>query len=354
MHTKRFVEGVDRNQGTLLRCHLDDFVAEDDPIRVVDVFVDHVDLGKLGFDGVNPLATGRPSYQFSVLLKIYIYGYRQLNLFSRAIAGIDGSKFKAVNNRHRNFTTAKAKRRMEQIEESIDRHLKAMDTADREAPEVAEARTARLKDKIAGLKEQMQRLKNLEARLDETPDHQISLTDPDARSMATSGRGSGIVGYNLQAAVDAEHHLIVAHEVTNVGTDRDQLSTMANQARDAMGTEKLTAVADRGYFKGEEIVACEQADITTYRHDQGVDGSDPLPDQDSGPGQHRNEPSRPGVRPQARHESARHRRTDRSNPGVSPADRNPARISARFRPVAAALRPGAENDPANPRIGPVI
>jgi len=320
MHMKRFVEGVDRNQGTLLPCHLDDFVAEDNPIRVVDVFVDHLDLGKLGFDGAKPLATGRPSYHPSVLLKIYIYGYlnrvqssrrlereaqrnvelmwlsgrlapdhktiadfrkdhgkairgvcrqfvmlcRQLNLFSRAIVAIDGSKFKAVNNRDRNFTTAKVKRRMEQIEESIDRYLKAMDTADREAPEVAEAKTARLKDKIAGLKEQMERLKDLEARLDETPDHQISLTDPDARSMATSGRGSGIVGYNLQAAVDAEHHLIVAHEVTNVGTDRDQLSTMANQARDAMGTEKLTAVADRGYFKGEEIVACEQADITTY------------------------------------------------------------------------------------------
>jgi transposase len=320
MQMKRFVEGEDRNQGTLLPSHLDDFVSEDNPIRVVDVFVDQLDLSKLGFAGVNPLATGRPAYHPADLLKIYIYGYlnrvqssrrlereaqrnvelmwltgrlmpdhktianfrkdngkairgvcrqfivlcRRLDLFSQAIVAIDGSKFKAVNNRDRNFTTAKVQRRMEQIEDSVDRYLKAMDTADREEPEVAEAKTARLKDKIAGLKEQMEKLKELEARMNETPDQQISLTDPDARSMATSGRGSGIVGYNVQTAVDAAHHLIVAHEVTNVGTDRDQLATMANQARDAMGTEKLTAVADRGYFKGEQILACEQADITTY------------------------------------------------------------------------------------------
>jgi hypothetical protein len=98
----------------------------------------------------------------------------------------------------------------------------------------------------------------------QAPDQQISLTDPDARSMATSGRGTGMVGYNVQAAVDAKHHLIVAHEVTNVGHDRNQLSHMANNAKQVIGTEALEVVADRGYFKGEELRACEQANITTF------------------------------------------------------------------------------------------
>ncbi len=133
---------------------------------------------------------------------------------------IDGSKFKAVNARDKNFTRAKMKRRMEQIEESVERYLHQLDSADRQEPSLARAtETARLKDKIAILKEEMERLEKLEARMLATPDQQISLTDPDARSMATSGRGSGMVGYNVQAAVDIKHHLIVAHEVTNVGTE---------------------------------------------------------------------------------------------------------------------------------------
>ena len=140
---------------------------------------------------------------------------QQLGLFSEALVAIDGSKFKAVNNRDRNFTSAKLQRRMEEIESSIDRYLTDLDTADRQEPAVAQARTERLQDKIAALKTQMQELKEIEAQLNETPDKQISLTDPDARSMKT--RGTGIVGYNVQTAVDAKHHLIVAHEVTNVG-----------------------------------------------------------------------------------------------------------------------------------------
>ena len=317
---KRFIEGEDRTQITLLPECLDDYVAEDNPVRVVEVFVDELELGALGFDGVDPAATGRPAYHPSVLLKIYIYGYlnriqssrrlereaqrnvelmwltgrltpdfktiadfrkdngrairgacrqfvvlcRKLDLFSQSIVAIDGSKFKAVNNRDRNFTDAKIKRRMEQIEQSIDRYLGAMDTADRTQSEVAEAKTVRLKDKIEKLKQQMQGLREMEQRLRDAPDGQVSLTDPDARSMATSGRGTGIVGYNVQTAVDDKHHLIVAHEVTNVGNDRTQLARMAEQAREATGIEDLTVVADRGYFKGEEILACEQAGITTY------------------------------------------------------------------------------------------
>ena len=191
--------------------------------------------------------------QFVVLCK-------QLGLFSEALVAIDGSKFKAVNNRDRNFTSAKLQRRMEEIESSISRYLTALDTADRQEPDVAKAKTDRLQDKITALKAQMKILKEIEVQLNETPDKQISLTDPDARSMKT--RGTGIVGYNVQTAVDAKHHLIVAHEVTNVGIDRDQLTSMAKQARDAMGTEGLTVIADRGYFKSEEILACHEAGIT--------------------------------------------------------------------------------------------
>jgi transposase len=313
---KRFIQGEDRTQSTLLPEMLDDYVTEANPVRVVDVYVDELDLGRLGFEGVDPAATGRPAYHPAVLLKIYIYGYlnriqssrrlekesarnvelmwltgrlmpdfktianfrkdngkairsvcrqfvmlcQQLGLFSEALVAIDGSKFKAVNNRDRNFTSAKLQRRMEEIESSINRYLTALDTADRQEPAVAYVRSERLQDKIAALKAQMTALKEIEVRLNETPDKQISLTDPDARSMKT--RGTGIVGYNVQTAVDAQHHLIVAHEVTNVGIDRDQLSSMAKLARTAMGVEEMTAIADRGYFKGEEILACREAGIT--------------------------------------------------------------------------------------------
>ena len=182
---------------------------------------------------------------------------QQLGLFSEAMVAIDGSKFKAVNNRDRNFTSAKLERRMKDIETSINRYLVALDTADLHEPAVAKARTERLQDKIAALKEQMKMLQDIEVKLNETPDKQISLTDPDCRSMKS--RGEGIVGYNVQTAVDTKHHLIVAHEVTNVGVDRDQLTNMAKQARVGTGAEQLTVLADRGYFKSEEILSCHEA-----------------------------------------------------------------------------------------------
>ena len=312
---KRFIEGVDRSQCTLFPERLEDYIAEDNPVRVIDVFVEALNLRELGFEGVDPCATGRPAYHPSILLKLYIYGYlnriqssrrlereaqrnvelmwllerlspdfktiadfrkdngkairkvcrefvvlcRRLDLFSEAMVAIDGSKFKAVNNRDKNFTSAKMKRRKEQIDKSIERYLGQLDSADREQPAIAEAKTARLKDKLAALKQEMQRLHDLEAQMLEAPDKQISLTDPDARSMKT--RGNGIVGYNVQTAVDTKHHLIVAHEVTNTGSDRSQLANMAKQARDAMGTGDLSAIADRGYFKGEEILECHRSGI---------------------------------------------------------------------------------------------
>src|SRR5580658_4240420 len=317
---KRFVEGEDRRQGVLLPEFLDDYVSVENPVRVIDVFVEALDLGALGFEGVVAEATGRPAYHPGLLLKIYVYGYinqvassrrlereaqrnvelmwltgrlapdfktiadfrkdngpairatcrrfidlcRRLELFTHAVAAIDGSKFKAVNTRDKNFTKAKLKKRMDQVEASIERYMAALETADRQEGELAQAKSGRLKDKIAQLREQMARFKALEPIVRAAPDQQLSLTDPDARSMATSGKGTGVVGYNVQTAVDAQHHLIVAHEVTNVGNDRGQLSTMAGQAKTAMGRKDLEVVADRGYFKGEEILACQDAGVTPY------------------------------------------------------------------------------------------
>jgi transposase len=316
---KRFVEGEDRTQVTLLPDCLDDYVTEDNPVRAIDAFVEELDLRQLGFAGIDPAATGRPAYHPAVLLKIYIYGYlnripssrrleretqrnvelmwltgrlvpdfktiadfrrdngtaiqkvcrefvelsRQIGLFGEAVVAVDGSKFKAVNNRDKNFTPHKLKARMQQLEESIARYLNDLDRADREPASVPAGRVSHLQEKIATVKEQVRRLRRIEQQLQETSDQQVSLTDPDARSMATSGRGTGVVGYNVQTAVDAEHHMIVAHEVTNVGHDRAQLTAMSKLAREAIGGEKLTVLADRGYFDGEEILKCAEERITT-------------------------------------------------------------------------------------------
>ena len=186
---------------------------------------------------------------------------RDMGLLTKASVAIDGSKFKAVNNRDKNFTVAKVAKRIEQVEASIARYLAVLDRADREDGYMAEAKTIRLKEKIEGLRRQMQSLREIGKQVEAAPDKQVSLTDPDARSMATSGKGTGIVGYNVQIAVDAEHHLIVAHEVTNLGSDRAQLTAMSRKAREASGCEEVTVLADRGYYNGDEVLACEGTGI---------------------------------------------------------------------------------------------
>ncbi|MES0385785.1 MAG: IS1182 family transposase, partial [Hyphomicrobium sp.] len=187
---------------------------------------------------------------------------RKLDLLSAASVAIDGSKFKAVNARDKNFTEAKMKRRLERIDECIARYLSQLETADRHGDAVPAAKVERLKSKIEKLKEEIVRLNEINDQMVGSQDRQISLTDPDARSMATSGKDTGIVGYNVQIAVDTQHHLIVAHEVTNVGTDRHQLADMAELAREELGSETLDVVADRGYYEGGNIKACEDAGIT--------------------------------------------------------------------------------------------
>src|SRR6185436_15690897 len=165
---------------------------------------------------------------------------REMGLLTKASVAIDGSKFKAVNNRDKNFTRGKVERRRAQLEESVARYLSQLDTADRQEPSEALAvKTERLKEKLGKLEEEMAKLAAYEKQMLASPDRQISLTDPDSRSMATSGRGSGVVGYNVQVAVDTTHHLIVTHEVTNSGSDRSQLAGMAKKAKEVLGVEEL-------------------------------------------------------------------------------------------------------------------
>jgi transposase len=302
----------------LLPERLDDWIGEDNPVRAVDAFVDELDLTKLGFASAEPAATGRPAYHPGTLLKIYVYGYlnriassrrleretqrnleliwltgrlapdfktiadfrrdngagirqvcrqfvllcREIGLFEQALVAIDGSKFKAVNNRDKNFTPHKLKARQRQLDESIARYLTDLDRADRDPSLVPEERIEHLKEKLATVRAQMKKLEAIGHQLAAAPDKQVSLTDPDARSMATSGRGTGMVGYNVQASVDTEHHLIVAHEVTNEGHDRAQLTAIAQQTQETLGTKDVTVLADRGYFSGEEILKCERAGAT--------------------------------------------------------------------------------------------
>ena len=308
-----FIEGENRFQSTLFPESVDDYVEEDSVVRVIDVFIDRLDISGLGFKA-EAAETGRPGYHPRTMLKIYVYGYlnrihssrrlereakrnvelmwlsarlapdfktiadfrkdngeairlvcrefvmlcRKLNLLGDTLA-IDGSKFKAVNNRDKNFTRAKMKRRLAEVEASIERYLDQLDQADRSAPPED---TRSLKDKIAALTEEMDRLKKFEVRMLEAPDQQLSLTDPDARSMKS--RGGGIVGYNVQTAVDVDNHLIVSHDVTNRGSDRRQLTRMARRAKAVLQGNHVNVLADRGYYNGDELRSCEGHNITAY------------------------------------------------------------------------------------------
>jgi transposase len=317
---KRYVEGLDRRQSFLLPECVDDYVGADNPVRVIDAFVDELDLVQLGFARAEPAETGRPSYHPAVLLKLYLYGYlnrvpssrrlereaqrnlevlwltgrlapdfktiadfrrdngpaikatcrqfvalcRALDLFSDSLVAIDGSKFKAVNSRDKSYSQAVMQRRMEQVDASISRYLAALDTADRHDPGVPSGKVQRLREKLDRLHQQMRHLREMEAVVAASPDGQVSLTDPDARAMTSAGRGTTVVGYNVQAAVDTTHHLIVAHEVTNTGTDRAQLAPMGRQAQEATGRTALTVLADRGYYSGRQVLECTQNGLVPY------------------------------------------------------------------------------------------
>ena len=314
-----YIEGIDRAQITLFPERLEDWIDEDHPVRVIDAFVDALDLSKARFGRAAPAQTGRPGYHPSVLLKLFIYGYlnrvpssrrlereagrnvevmwlagrlvpdhktiadfrrdngpairkacarfvelcRQIGVLTGASVAIDGSKFKAVNHRDRNFTAGKVGLRISHLEDSAARYLEEMTRVDRQEQSEAQiTKVERLKEKLARVRQEVRRLEGIARRLKDTPDGQISLTDPDARSMATYGKGTGLVGYNVQTAVDTETHLIVAHDVTNVGNDRAQLAPMAKEAKSALKAGKLDVIADRGYFNGAELLTCHEDGIT--------------------------------------------------------------------------------------------
>ena len=313
-----FIEGDSRNQSTLLPDCLDDYITEENPIRVIDVFLDSLNLNNLGFKTISA-KTGRPAYHPSTMLKLYVYGYlnriqssrrleresnrnvelmwllkrltpdfktiadfrknntrpiqkvcrefvlicRKLNLFAEAFIAIDGSKFKAVNNRQKNYTAGKIKSRLKLIDESIEKYLKQIELTDSIGLENSIHKTEKLQKNIDRLTKEVEKLNTIQAQLKILPGQQLSLTDPDSRSMS-SGNGRGTVGYNVQTAVDTKYHLIVAHEVTNDVVDRSQLANMAKKSKQVLQVDKLTVIADRGYYKGEEIKACEDDNITTY------------------------------------------------------------------------------------------
>ena len=307
------VEGCDRDQAQLLPARVEDYVHRDNPVRFIDAFVDRLDLNEIGFARVEPKDTGRPAYDPADLLKLYIYGYvnrvrssrrleteaarnleviwlvcglrpdfktiadfrkdnrdafkavfrefvllcRKLDLFGRELVAVDGTRLKAVNSTDRNF-----KRLIQWADERLVDYLARLDRADSEDATATSAPTKNLAEKIALLKERRGRYANLSQELERTGESQISLTDPDSRAMASYPKVG--VGYNAQVAVDAKHKLIVAQEVTNAGSDLGLLAQTAGAAKEVLGVARLDAVADKGYYKGEDIQACEEAGIDAY------------------------------------------------------------------------------------------
>ena len=315
-----YIEGEDRHQSTLFPEVLDDYIHSDNPVRVVEAFVEELDLCALGFERALPKTTGRPGYHPAVLLKLYLYGYlnkiqssrrleretqrnvelmwllnrltpdfktiadfrkdngkaikgvcrqfimicRQMNLFADSLIAIDGSRFKAVNNRDRNYTKAKVKRRIEAINKSLDRYFDQLDSFDRQEQPIPKAKIEHVHKQIDSLKRQMREVQSIESVIEDVPDQQLSLTDPDARAMSTNARSSGSVGYNVQMAVDTNHHLIVEHDVSTAMGDRQQLTRMSSKAQEATGIKDLEVMADRGYYNMEQIKATIDAGITPY------------------------------------------------------------------------------------------
>ncbi len=320
-----FIEGVARIQATLFPELLDDYISEENPVRVIDAFVDNLDLDKLGFK-TYPAITGRPGYHPSSMLKLFIYGYlnriqssrrleresgrnvelmwllgrlspdfktiadfrkdngkgikntcrtfidlcRQLNMFTDAIVAIDGSKFKAVNSKENNYTPKKLQFHIDRVEKHIEDYLQQLDTADRAEKPETDGRS--IEDKITWLKKRLAELKALEGEVDNHPDKQLSTTDPDSRLMKTQGM-TRVVCYNVQTAVDPKNHLIVAHKVTNT-PDRGQLCGVGKLAQDALDTKGITVIADKGYYSGQDIKDAQDAGMTVLVPKGDTSGSE--------------------------------------------------------------------------------
>lgn len=315
-----FVQGVHRDQVVMFPESLDEYIADDNPVRFIDAFVGSLDLQVLGFERAVPMERGRPPYHPGDLLKLYVYGYlnrirtsrtlereaqrnvevmwllrklapdfktiadfrrdngkairavfreftvmcRGLELFGGQLVAIDGSKFKAANSRDRNFTERKLERLNRRADEKIKRYLEELDKADEQEQDNETPTAEELEEKIEWLRGRKEFYAELRERMDQTGESQVSLTDPDARSMKLGSSRGTEVAYNVQISVDAKHKLIVDHEVTNAGNDKNQLSSMAIRAKEALEVESLDVVADLGYYSSEEIKNCVEGDVVPY------------------------------------------------------------------------------------------
>jgi transposase len=310
------VQGIGREQTLQFPPRLDDYISAENPVRFLDVFVDQLDLQAMGFRRVEAAVEGRPAYHPGDLLKLYLYGYlnrvrssrcleresqrnvevmwllkgltpdhktiadfrkdhskalrqvfrefielcKALELFGGEIVVIDGSKFLAVNSSQRNYSERRVEKALKEIDEKLQRYLQHLDTNDATMPAPLDLTPEQLQAKVEALKERKRKYEQIQTQLAQSGETQLSLTDPDSRSMPM-GQGTD-VAYNVQIAVDAKHKLIVTAEVTNQVTDQAQLSPMATQAKATLEVEKLTVLADRGYYDGEEVKQCLESGIT--------------------------------------------------------------------------------------------
>jgi transposase len=315
------IQGQDRDQLTVFPEALDDYIAEDNPVRFLDAFVETLDLRGFGFQHAVLEETGRPPYHPGDLLKLYVYGYlnrirssrqlekeagrnlelmwllkrltpdfktiadfrrdnrqairqvsrefslfcHRLDLFGGELVAIDGSKFKAQNSKGRNFTQRKLKRQIKDLDQKIDDYLEELDQADEEEKDLPNKPNAdQLREKIEAMKRRQAELRQLEEQMRQSGQSQVSLTDPDSRSMPVGGGEATVVGYNVQLSVDSKYKLIVDHEVTTDVTDLGLLSRMAKRAKQALGVAEMDVIADKGYYDGQEVKACLEEDITPY------------------------------------------------------------------------------------------
>jgi transposase len=313
-----YIEGEDRKQTVLFPEVLEDYISEENPVRFIDVFIEGLNLSELGFLKAMPKETGRPPYDPGDLLRLYVYGYlnrtrssrqlereagrnvelmwlmrklrpdfktiadfrkdnpqgikqvcreftlwcKRLELFGGELVAIDGSKFRAVNSPKRNFTEKKLRRMIREIEDKIDHYLKDLDRQDRQEAGPQSLSREQLEEKIERYRGRRAQYEELKNDLEHSGESQISLTDPESRSMRV---GHGVeVSYNVQIVVDHEHKLVVEHEVSNEVSDQGQLSPMAKKAQETLGVQTLEVVADRGYYNGGEVKACQESGMTVY------------------------------------------------------------------------------------------
>lgn len=313
------ITGQNRDQITLFPESIDSYVDKDNPVRFIDAFVDNLPLKELGFYLAPEFGEGRPGYHPADLLKLYVYGYvnkaqssrdlrnearrnvevmwllkrltpsfktiadfrkhykkpiqevcreftvlcKKLDLFGGELIAIDGSKFKAVNSKKRSFTETKLKGIIQDIDRQIAEFLARLDNADMSENKTDNDGDGDLQKKIDKLKSNSKYFKDMAKSLKKSGETQVSLTDPDARSMSTK-KGDVTVGYNVQSVVDAKNKLIVEHEVTNSVVDRSQLSKMAIKAKKTLGVERIDALADLGYYFGAEVKKCLDNEIIAY------------------------------------------------------------------------------------------